>query len=76
MSGRNNQTYIMQRLKSATMLKPTAAGSQVTGRVAVHVKVPVALERRIQELSEATRIPREILAAEAIRRGMTMLVKS
>lgn len=42
----------------------------------MHVKVPVALERRIQELSEATRIPRDILAAEAIRRGMTMLVKS
>jgi hypothetical protein len=76
MSGRINQTYMMQRLKSATRLKPTAAGSQVTSQVAVLLKVSVALERKIQELSETTRIPREILAAEAIRRGMTMLVKS
>lgn len=40
------------------------------------LKVPAALERKIQDLSETTRISREILAAEAISRGMTMLVKS
>jgi len=30
----------------------------------------------LQEISEATRLPREILAAEAIRRGMAVLVES
>jgi len=66
----------MQRLKSATRLKPTATSSQTTRRVVVLLKVPAALERKIQDLSETTRISREILAAEAISRGMTMLVKS
>jgi hypothetical protein len=73
MSGNKYQTLVVQR--SLPNRAPGAKSPQ--GRKGKHTPVHVHLSQEtagtLQKMSEATRLPREVLAAEAIRRGIGTL---
>ena len=73
MSGNKYQTLVVQR--SLPNRAPGAKSPK--GRKGKHIPVQVPLSKEaaetLQKVSKATRLPREILAAEAIRRGIGAL---
>ena len=73
MSGRCYQTLIVQR--SVSTRERTSGVRSGSKRKSSPVLVPLSKEaaETLQRVSEATRLPQEILAAEAIRRGIEAL---
>jgi hypothetical protein len=63
----------MQRLKTAA--KPNTA-RRINRSGVVRIAVPARLEQKIELISSTVCLPKEVFAAEAIRRGMEVLVKS
>lgn len=70
MSGRYYQTNYMHRLDSKPAKEPTPGNPC---RLTVRVGIPAHLEPKIRRISRASRIPEEVIVAEAIRRGMEAL---
>jgi len=70
MSGNSYQKYEMQRLKIASKAK--SAGRKNRSGI-VRIAVPEHLERKIQRIAGKTRIPKGIVANEAIIRGIGAL---
>ena len=73
MSGNCYQTLVVQqslpnRARGAKSPKPRKGK-----HTPVHVPLSKEAAGTLQKVSEETRLPREILAAEAIRRGMAVL---
>jgi hypothetical protein len=67
------QTFFVQR----SVLNHARGAVSAKGRKrkpsTVHVPLSKETAETLQKVSEETRLPREILAAEAIRRGMAVL---
>jgi len=73
MSGRCYQTLIVQRsVSTRERTSGTRRGSKGNPSP-VHVPLSKEAAETLQKVSEATRLPQEILAAEAIRRGIEAL---
>jgi hypothetical protein len=72
MSGIYYQTYDMHRLDSKLAKEPYPRNSCSP---TVRVGIPRHLEPKIRRISRASRIPEEVIVAEAIRRGMEMLAQ-
>jgi len=70
MSGNSYQKYEVQRLKIAS--KPKSAGRKNRSGV-VRIAVPEHLEQKIEHFAGTFRLPKEVLASEAIRQGMAVL---
>lgn len=69
MSGNSYQKYKMQRASNQS--KVTESGRK--GISSVRVTIPEKVAEQISKLSEHTRIPSEIVAAEAMARGFALL---
>jgi len=76
MSGKIYQTFLVQRSVSNQARGSGSAKARKGNPSPVHVPLSAATAETLQKMTEATRLPREILAAEAIRRGMAVLVRS
>ena len=71
MSGNSYQKYKMQRVgKPSKVLEARRASVS-----SVHVTASEEIAVKIQRISDQSRIPTQIIATEAIRRGMAVLVK-
>lgn len=70
MSGKNNQTYVMQRIS-----KPAkGSGSLREGYdLSLSVRVSDRLARKIRSVSAKTRLPEPVVAGELIIRGFDLL---
>ena len=70
MSGRNNQTYMMQRIS-----KPAkGSGSLREGYdLSLSVRVSDRLARKIRSVSVETRLPERVAAGELLIRGFDLL---
>jgi hypothetical protein len=70
MSGKYYQTYVVQRFKykstSVSMLAMARHGG-------IHIHIPSHLLPKIQRIATVDCIPEEIIAAEAIKRGISAL---
>jgi hypothetical protein len=76
MSGNCYQTLIVQRTVSTTEKRARRAGAAkaAKGKASpIHVPLSESVAVTLQRVSEATLLPQEIVAAEAIRRGIRAL---
>jgi len=70
MSGRNNQTYMMQRIsKPAKRSGPLREGYDLS----LSVRVSDRMARKIRSVSVETRLPERVVAGELIQRGFDLL---
>jgi len=70
MSGNSYQKYKMQRIGKSVH---THDGSDRRSALMESVRVPTVLGLKIRNVSAKTRMPDEIIAAEAIMRGFELL---
>lgn len=70
MSGKNNQTYGVQRKNNRS--KPPVSHHQ-DSEIPVLMRLSKSLAEHLQKVSAETCLPREAVASEAIHRGLGIL---
>ena len=73
MSGNRYQTFLVQRSVSNQARGSGSAKVRKGKPSPVHVPLSAETAETLQKMSETIRLPQEILAAEAIRRGIGAL---
>ena len=75
MSGNSYLIFLVQRSVSNQARGAGSAKARNGKPSPVHVPLSEETAETLQKVSEATRLPREVIATEAIRRGMELLVQ-